>query len=288
MLIKAGEADPLKRTVYFDVRGNDGITPVNTENGQQPQLSIDGAAFGNAGISTLALIGNGRYSAVIDVGQLTLGKRILTRYKGAATAEVKMIDDPIYVVAFDPHDIAGAVDLKMSGTHGAGDWTGANKIAGTSTGPILAAIDANISAYVAVDFARTFQIENLDSSGWTQFVFTIKASKDQDEDERAILRLIKTPAGGAGDGLVKLDRHDVSLASRALGSMSVDASLTTRTIVNVNVLAAGMNFAPSPDSQPYQWALDRWSGNNRYAVGSGDFIAVRPVHRNPAAPVAAP
>lgn len=100
-LITAGTTDAEKKRVYFHlVDVSDGMTPETGEAGGQPQISIDGAAWTNTGIGTLAAIGNGRYYATLtDLVLATEGVSIETRYKSANTAECP--GDSVRVTAFD-------------------------------------------------------------------------------------------------------------------------------------------------------------------------------------------
>jgi hypothetical protein len=111
LLVLANEATAAQRRVYFHlVDATDGITAETTEAGGQPQVSSDGGAWTNTGISTLTAIGNGRYYA--DLTQTlvqTAGTLIETRYKSANTAECP--GDSVQVVAFDPNS---ATDLGLS------------------------------------------------------------------------------------------------------------------------------------------------------------------------------
>lgn len=71
---------------FFLVDATDGITPENGEAGGQPQISTNGAAFGNT-IDTLNLIGNGAYYITLDPSEIDTLGWILVRYKSANTAE---------------------------------------------------------------------------------------------------------------------------------------------------------------------------------------------------------
>ncbi len=87
--VSKNEATAARRRVYFYcVDATDGITPETGEAGGQPQVSLDGAAFGDTGIGTLTAIGNGRYYADLTQTLVNVDRGIiLTRYKSAATAE---------------------------------------------------------------------------------------------------------------------------------------------------------------------------------------------------------
>lgn len=105
-LILANEAQATRRRVYFDLRdATDGITPETGEAGGQPQISVDGAAWTNAGIGTLVHIGSGRYHAEITQATLVNGAHIETRFKSANTLETP--GDSVQVVAFNPNDADG-------------------------------------------------------------------------------------------------------------------------------------------------------------------------------------
>lgn len=115
VLVHANEATASQRRVYFDLRdATDGITPETGEAGGQPQISSDGAAFGDAGIGTLTHMGNGRYYAdLTQAAVTTAGTLIETRYKSANTLESP--GTSVQVVAFDPNDTSlGLFDLSNS------------------------------------------------------------------------------------------------------------------------------------------------------------------------------
>jgi len=85
----ANEASATKRRVYFHlVDAVDGITAETGEDGGQPQISINGGAWTNTGISTITVIGSGRYYADLTQGVVqTVGDVIETHYKSTNTAE---------------------------------------------------------------------------------------------------------------------------------------------------------------------------------------------------------
>jgi hypothetical protein len=100
-LVQVNEPNASERQVYFDIRADDGVSPINSEAGNQPQISINGTAWTDSGIGTLNLIGNGRYYAVLDISSVVLaGSKIESRYKGALTVETP--GDSVQVVGFDP------------------------------------------------------------------------------------------------------------------------------------------------------------------------------------------
>lgn len=109
-LISAGQTDPVKRQVYWHLVAPDGVTPVLTEGGGQPEISVNGGPWAPGGVSALAAIGHGRYYAVLDAATVASpGQEIETRYKSGATAECP--GDSALVVGFDPDDPEAVLDL---------------------------------------------------------------------------------------------------------------------------------------------------------------------------------
>src|SRR3972149_129187 len=101
---KLSEATAARRQFYLHlVDATDGITPETGEAGGQPQISKNGAGFGNTS-ATLTAIGNGAYYVVLTTNELDTLGAIMVRYKSANTAEFQ---DIAYVVAYDPYDAAG-------------------------------------------------------------------------------------------------------------------------------------------------------------------------------------
>lgn len=84
-LIRIAEPTAARRRLYFHLVQADGITPATGEAGGQPQVSLDGGAFANTGITPLVAIGSGRYYAEIDAPAAEAHYE--TRYKSAGTAE---------------------------------------------------------------------------------------------------------------------------------------------------------------------------------------------------------
>lgn len=81
---------------FFLVDVGDGLTAEVGEATGQPQISKNGGAWGTDGIGTLSHIGNGHYSADVDLTDVTLaaaiGDRLIGRYKSAATAEAPSLN----------------------------------------------------------------------------------------------------------------------------------------------------------------------------------------------------
>ena len=113
-LVPASTPIAAQRRIYFHVvDAADGMTPRNGEAGGQPQISTDGATWTNIGISTLTLIGNGRYYA--DLTEATIsnpGATIQTRYKSNNTAEAP--GDSVLVMAINP--FTASMNLQLAKT----------------------------------------------------------------------------------------------------------------------------------------------------------------------------
>ena len=108
--IKVNEPSTVRRTVLFDIRATDGVTPALGEAGGQPQISINLGAWTNVGISTLVSLGNGRYYATYTLDTVSVvGRKIASRYKSGSTAETP--GENAEVVSFDftnpPYIIGG-------------------------------------------------------------------------------------------------------------------------------------------------------------------------------------
>jgi hypothetical protein len=110
-LIQANEAIAERRRIFFDIRGLDGITPVDSEDGGQPQITVNGdGGWSSSGVSTLTLIGNGRYYATLELGPITNpGIQIESRYKGLLTVDTP--GDVVQVIGYDPN-----ITTNMPGT----------------------------------------------------------------------------------------------------------------------------------------------------------------------------
>lgn len=117
--IKQNEATAEKRRMYFHcVDANDGMTPENGEGGGQPQISINGAAWGDSD-NTLLLIGNGRYYLELSATEVANTCVIEGRYKSANTAEIP--GTTVQVVTQNPFDIVSSIFGKTGITEG-GNW----------------------------------------------------------------------------------------------------------------------------------------------------------------------
>lgn len=91
LIIKKNEATAGLRRMYFHcVDATDGMTPETGEAGGQPQVSVNGDAFGTQEIiGVLVAIGNGRYYAELTQAGVDIADRSIIegRYKSANTAE---------------------------------------------------------------------------------------------------------------------------------------------------------------------------------------------------------
>ena len=101
LIVVANQATTAKRRVFFQlVNATDGFTSELGEAGGQPQISIDGAGWADAGIGVLVAIGEGRYYAELTQATCAVGTEIETRYKSVNTREAQ--GTSVRVVAYDP------------------------------------------------------------------------------------------------------------------------------------------------------------------------------------------
>jgi len=80
----------LRRFYLFLVDATDGITPETGEAAGQPQISKNGAAFGNTS-ATLTAVGNGLYYVELTTSEFDTMGWIAVRYKSANTAEFQAL-----------------------------------------------------------------------------------------------------------------------------------------------------------------------------------------------------
>lgn len=117
--VKQNEATAAKRRMYFHcVDATDGMTPENGEGGGQPQLSVNGGAWGNS-VNTLVLMGNGRYYVELDSTEVASVGVLEGRYKSANTAEIP--GTTVQIVTWDPYDVVSSIFAKTGITEG-GTW----------------------------------------------------------------------------------------------------------------------------------------------------------------------
>ncbi len=139
------EGTAARRRFYLHlVDATDNFTPETGEAAGQPQVSKNGAAFGNT-TATLTHVGNGTYYVELTASELdTLGK-IVVRYKSANTAEFADVGVVLAVNIYDAVR-AGLTALPNAAAEAAGGLftrgTGAGQINQDANGRI----DANVAA----------------------------------------------------------------------------------------------------------------------------------------------
>lgn len=102
ILVKQSESTAALRRMFLHcVDATDGMTPETGEAGGQPQISVNGAGWGNT-TNTLVAIGNGRYYVELTATELATLGVIEGRYKSAATAEAP--GSTLQVIAHDPYE----------------------------------------------------------------------------------------------------------------------------------------------------------------------------------------
>ncbi len=193
MIFVQSEATAARRRVWlYLVDATDGLTPETSEGGGQPQISKNGAAWGNTS-ATLTAVGNGTYYVELTAGELdTLGKGFV-RYKSGNTAE---FSQPFDVVAANVHDSVrlGLTSLPNAAAEAAGGLftrgTGAGQINQDANGRVdvnLAAISTDSTAadnaesyFDGTGYGEILQRTTLDNLS-TQTSFTLVAgSTDND------------------------------------------------------------------------------------------------------------
>ncbi len=145
--VLANTATAAHRRVFFDLRdASDGISAETGEAAGQPQISTNGAAWTNTGISTLTAIGNGRYYAELtQTAVATAGDWIDTRYKSGNTAETP--GTSVQVIAINqniaPGSNGGFPTVDANNAVKIQDGTGANQISLTNGLVTLAGVTHN-------------------------------------------------------------------------------------------------------------------------------------------------
>lgn len=151
------EPSAIHRRVYFHLVAPDGITPVTGEVGQ-PEVNVNGGAFGVANIGALVEISHGRYYATLSQAILVaVGDVIDPRYKSPNTAECP---GSRVQVGYDPNQApigAGSVSHPVTVTEDDGvtplegvavwvttDVEGANRIAGALYTDTLGRINGSV------------------------------------------------------------------------------------------------------------------------------------------------
>lgn len=104
------------RMYFWLVDATDGLTSEVGEAGGQPDVSVNGAAWGTTGISTLTHIGNGQYYATVNLSTLgvSAGDTVIGRYKSANTAEAPSLNE---LIAYEMDPTAEASYGGSGATH---------------------------------------------------------------------------------------------------------------------------------------------------------------------------
>lgn len=102
--IKKNEGTETRRRVLLFLRDASDV-PVTTEEGQQPEISINHVSFVST-TSTLVHIGNGVYYVQLSTAEVNVVGVAIVRYKGASAVECQML---VYVVDYDPYDIPDTI-----------------------------------------------------------------------------------------------------------------------------------------------------------------------------------
>jgi hypothetical protein len=142
-LITKNEATAAERRVYIHlVDATDGITAETGEGGGQPQLSTNGAAFGNTS-ATLTAIGNGAYYVELTQSEVNFTGFGLVRFKSANTAEAQVI---FRTTGLDLDDTvrAGLTALPNAAAEAAGGLYTRGTGAGQINQPANGLIDVNV------------------------------------------------------------------------------------------------------------------------------------------------
>jgi hypothetical protein len=153
--IKKNEATATYRRMYFHcVDVTDGMTPETGEAGGQPQVSVNGDAFGTqAIIGVLVAIGNGRYYAELTQAGVNIADRsvIEGRYKSANTAEA--VGTTVQIREF-PIDISVSTLALEAGGNLASTLADTNELQGLISSSKL---PAQVKGIDDIDFGATMK-----------------------------------------------------------------------------------------------------------------------------------
>jgi hypothetical protein len=151
--IKKNEATASLRRIYFHcVDVTDGMTPETGEADGQPQVSVNGDAFGTQEIiGVLVAIGNGRYYAELTQAGVNIADRsiIESRYKSANTAEA--VGTTVQIMEF-PMDVSAATLALEAGGNLASVLVDTNELQGLISGSKL---PAQVKGTDDIDFSAT-------------------------------------------------------------------------------------------------------------------------------------
>lgn len=138
-LYQLSEATAAQRRVFLHlVDATDGITPETGEAAGQPQISKNGAAFGNT-TATLTAVANGLYYVELTAAELDTVGQVAVRYKSGNTAEAQVLNQ---VVSFDPYS---AADLGLTNL----DAAVSSRASQTSVDTIDDFLDTEVAAILA-------------------------------------------------------------------------------------------------------------------------------------------
>lgn len=173
--IQVNESTAAHRRVYFQVVGLDGMTPVTTEGGRQPQVSVNGAAWQDTGIGVLVAIGNGRYYAELAVSLLsTVGTVLETRYaRDGITAEIP--GDAVEVVQYT----TAQIDINDQQSVASPAVT-ATRYRGFTKDIVLANVDSEAIIPLAGDKIRAYigRVQDVDAETVSGAEFLITSDAD--------------------------------------------------------------------------------------------------------------
>ena len=162
MMEQSESLAPRLRIYLFLVDATDMKTPETGEAGGQPQISANGAAFGNT-TNTLTAVGNGLYYVLLTTTEVgTVGYHVV-RYKSAATCEAQT---GVWVVGWDPFNAInlGLTSLPAAAAEAAGGLftrgTGAGQINQAANGQI----DANAVKIEGADPTDTIRDSVVDDA----------------------------------------------------------------------------------------------------------------------------
>lgn len=216
--------------------------------------------------------------------------------------------------------IPGAVDTQLSGTHGTGSWasstvstvsaaaiwnyltssattTGSlgkriadyldipvsesgNTVGGSAPGSDAVAITSALTARAAETYVQSLLGTGVDSTGWTSFVFTVKASADDRDEEALLLVRVTNPANSGSDGLLRINGQATTHKEWASLAITDTAPNTAATLT---CTPTAMNFTPT-DSATYVWELTRFKTGVKESIGTGEFTLDRGLLRTTTSP----
>ena len=198
--IQVNESVAAHRRVYFHLVAPDGVTAVTTENGQQPQVSTNGAAWTNTGIGELVAIGNGRYYAELGISLIsTVGTVLETRYKSNNTAECP--GDSVEVVQYTTAtiDVTESVQTATPIVH-------ATKLRGFTKDIVITNVDDEAIIPLAGDKLRAYigRISEIDAETLVGAKFSITSDADS-----AAGSYIRKNSPSSGFNRLRIDADDL-------------------------------------------------------------------------------